>query len=84
MSSNRSKVAVPIIMPQGDAKEKEEDMFVLISRRNPWKDGKLVSSSDNPPAAGTQSTDKGKGTVDKDGWETIPLHGGNSDQSSRK
>ncbi|KAI1419215.1 hypothetical protein F5Y12DRAFT_720990 [Xylaria sp. FL1777] len=39
---------------------------------------------DDTPAQSTQNIDKAKGTKDKDGWETIPLHGGNNDQRSKK
>ncbi|KAF2967839.1 hypothetical protein GQX73_g5726 [Xylaria multiplex] len=82
MASNRPnaadpKVAAPNAITQDGAKEKEDDMFVLISRRNPWKDGKLVSSLENPPTTSTKSADTGSNTKDKDGWETIPLFGSN-------
>ncbi|KAI0533166.1 hypothetical protein GGR58DRAFT_506612 [Xylaria digitata] len=89
MASNRSKAAAPKVaapkaISQGGTEEKEEDMFVLISRRNPWKDGKLVSSLENPPTASTKSADKGSSAKDKDGWETVPLFGGNPSQFSEK
>ncbi|KAK5630345.1 hypothetical protein RRF57_006060 [Xylaria bambusicola] len=65
--------------PNNNNKESEDDMFVLISKRNYWKDGKLVSSSGDPePSAKKEKP----GTVDKDGFETIAL--GDSNASSRK
>ncbi|KAI0509504.1 hypothetical protein F5B22DRAFT_648929 [Xylaria bambusicola] len=51
-----------------DTKETEDDMFVLISKRNYWKDGKLVSSSGDP-----EPKKEKPGIIDKDGFETIAL-----------
>ncbi|RWA07139.1 hypothetical protein EKO27_g7967 [Xylaria grammica] len=83
MASNRSKgpipeFKIPDMGPQNSAQEKEEDKFVLISRRNPWKDGKLVSSF------GEKGADKDKKSKDQDGWETIPLNDSDASQSSKR
>ncbi|KAH8156667.1 hypothetical protein CIB48_g11583 [Xylaria polymorpha] len=67
--------------PIGAVMEKDEDMFVLIDRANPWKDGKLVSSHKRPAENDTQSLDNGKSAQEKAGWETIPLVGGSSQWS---
>lgn len=68
----------------GGFKEKEEDLYVLVDRKNPIvKDGPLVSSYDYPPTKDGELEDKGNGR-EKDGWETIPLYGNkNSDKKSK-
>ncbi|TRX92595.1 hypothetical protein FHL15_006522 [Xylaria flabelliformis] len=78
MAKNQVKTANLDPKPQRGIKEKEEDMFVLIDRANPWKDGKLVSSHTNPPAKVTHLADNGKNVREKDGWETATLIGGSS------
>ncbi len=75
MSNNQPIANKSVPANQSGIKEKEEDMFVLISRRNPWKDGKLVSSFDDKPLEKSRSADKGKSTKDNDGWETATLYG---------
>ncbi|KAI1171542.1 hypothetical protein F4777DRAFT_49852 [Nemania sp. FL0916] len=68
---------------QEAAKEKEEDMFVLVDKKNPIvKDGPLVSSWDYwPPPNADDDQPKGK---DKDGFETVPLRLDTSHQSTSK
>ncbi|KAI1293212.1 thiamine pyrophosphate enzyme [Xylaria venustula] len=74
MSNNQRQEHRSVATSDSSSKEKEDDMFVLINRRNFWKDEKLVSSHDDPPARKEESG------VDKDGFETIPLHGGSHNE----
>lgn len=62
----------------GNKQEEEDEMFVLIDKKNPIvKDGKLVSSYDDPPLDDKKVSDKGK-TAKKadDGFEQVPVYGG--------
>ncbi|KAI0973661.1 thiamine pyrophosphate enzyme [Xylaria arbuscula] len=70
MSNNQRQEHRSVATSDSSSKEKEEEeMFVLLNRKDFWKDEKLVSSHDDPPAREEESG------VDKDGFETIPLHG---------
>ncbi|KAI1752976.1 hypothetical protein F4782DRAFT_530089 [Xylaria castorea] len=73
MAKNQAEIENSDPKPQSGVEEKEEDMFVLIDRANPWKDGKLVSSHRKPPAKGINSADNN--AKEKDGWETATLVG---------
>ncbi|RYC62158.1 hypothetical protein CHU98_g4060 [Xylaria longipes] len=81
MANNQAEPANSNPKSLSGFKEKEEDMFVLIDRANPWKDGKLVSSHNTTPAKDTKSADNGKSAKEKDGWETATLVGGSSQWS---
>lgn len=63
------------------SQEREDDMFVLVDKKNPIvKDGKLVSSWDDP----RQDDKQGKSAKKADdGFERVPVFGGNPDQRSR-
>ncbi|KAJ8129380.1 hypothetical protein O1611_g4252 [Lasiodiplodia mahajangana] len=68
------EVAVPNIrLPRAPEREKEEDMFVLVDSKLPLTGhSPLVSSHDCYPPP---KDDDKVGTKDKDGFETISLHG---------
>lgn len=57
------------------SRETEDDMFVLVDRKNPIvKDGKLVSSWDDP----SQDDKQGAAKKANDGFERVPVYGGKS------
>ncbi|KAI1198895.1 hypothetical protein F5X97DRAFT_322951 [Nemania serpens] len=87
-SKLRYLVRNSITMPKENAQkggkksqEREDDMFVLVDKKNPIvKDGKLVSSWDDP----RQDDKQGKSAKKADdGFERVPVFGGNPDQRSR-
>ncbi|KAI1117879.1 hypothetical protein F5Y14DRAFT_447821 [Nemania sp. NC0429] len=83
--SENNKTSANVGQPYGKAKavgrnsrENEDDMFVLVDRKNLIvKDDKLVSSYDGPPLDDRQGSNKGKSAkkVD-DGFEEVPVYGG--------
>lgn len=89
--SSYNKTPVGINQPDEKGKksgkntqENEDDMFVLVDRKNPIvKSNKLVSSWDGPSQANKQDADKGKGAKKADdGFERVPVYGGNPGQQS--
>jgi hypothetical protein len=60
-------------------KTDEDEMFVLVDKKNPiTKPGTLVSSYDDPPHKDNKSAKKAN-----DGFETVPVFGIDPNQQSK-